>query len=73
MTSQQPVKFFFASSEIDQEGVIEPDMDEPQEMGEIDSTEVKKTLKTTKKYTADKSIYTKCMSLGVGGEDEPGQ
>lgn len=31
----------FAFSEIDQEGVIEPDTDEPQEMGEFDNIEVK--------------------------------
>lgn len=29
------------SSEIDKEGVIEPDTDEPQEMGEFENVEVK--------------------------------
>lgn len=30
-----------AFSEIDKEGVIEPDTDEPQELGELENTEVK--------------------------------
>jgi suppressor of tumorigenicity protein 13 len=31
----------FASSEIDQDGVIEPDTDEPQEMGDLENLEVR--------------------------------
>lgn len=32
---------FVFSSEIDDDGVIEPDTDEPQEMGEFENIEVK--------------------------------
>lgn len=32
----------FTFSEIDNEGVIEPDTDDPQDMGEFENTEVKR-------------------------------
>lgn len=34
--------FLFLSSEIDNDGVIEPDTDEPQEMGEFENIEVRR-------------------------------
>lgn len=33
--------FVFGFSEIDREGVIEPDVDDPQDMGELEDIEVK--------------------------------
>lgn len=52
-----------AFSEIDLEGVIEPDTDEPQEMGDPDNVEVKRTPGQICKQTCISVMKMKCVCV----------